>query len=85
MVKQWSSEIGLTLNLKKCKFIFIRRSLTACPGFTLCISIKLLDNTNNLKWDTHINNVLLSTNRRAFVFRTLKPILSSQELLFIYK
>lgn len=90
-VKQWSSEIGLTLNLKKCKFIFIRRSLTAChieiPGFTLCTSIKLLGVTfsNNLKWDTHINNVLLSTNRRAFAFRTLKPILSSHELLIIYK
>ncbi len=32
-VKQWSSEIGLTLNLKKCKFIFIRH--IEIPGFIL--------------------------------------------------
>ena len=90
-IKHRSLSVSLNLNLKKCKYLFVSCSRNSepivIPDFTFCTSLKLLGVyfCNNLKWDVHINSILVSASRRAYAFRVLKPNLSRLEIVQVYK
>ena len=48
------------------------------------ISILGVTFTDDLKWNKHFDNILLSATRRLYVIRTLKPYVSKEKLLEVF-
>jgi hypothetical protein len=86
----WSIEVGLQLNVGKCKTLVIPRS-TKCssihiPGIQTVKQITLLGVVFNDKWTwkEHIDKVVKVSSRRLFPLRVLKPYLNRYELRIAY-
>ena len=80
----WCREVGFLINYQKCKSLIIR-SRQEChhvllPDVKMVKSLKLLGVTfqENLAWNTHFDNVALSSSRR------LGALLSRNELKLVY-
>jgi hypothetical protein len=86
----WCSEMGLTINFKKCKSLALRGRQQCIPvqlnNVVTVKSLKLLGVTfqENLSWNMHFDNVVLSASRRLGGIRTLRPFLSCAELKTVY-
>ena len=86
----WSSAHGLKLNLGKCKFLWIPKSLNYPPPFipeiVAVTDLKLLGVyfTADLKWHKHIDYINKCASRRLYALRVLKPVLSHRQLLQVY-
>ena len=89
-ITTWSNPVGLDLNLKKCKYIFISSSSCGSPflipDFTYCDKILLLGVyfCNNLKWDMHFSHIRSVCSKRLYALRTLKSTLTVSELRNVY-
>ncbi len=89
-VKNWSAEVGLNLIFLKCKYFFVRSTANSLPvpipEFTFCHEIKLLGIifSDDLRWDRHFSLIRTICNRRLYAIRTLKSILSVNELRNVY-
>ena len=87
---QWSNDHGLPLNTRKCKSIFFRRTSSVhpptIPGVTQVTELKILGVTvqDDLRWNSHIDNVISSSSKRLYALRILAPLLSTEDLLKIY-
>ena len=87
----WSSSVGLRLNLRKSKHLFIPKSGSCDPPSIP--SIQLVENlrvlgvsfTSDLKWGHHLGNVHRLASSRMHALRILKPILDKAGLITIYK
>jgi hypothetical protein len=90
MLKIGSAEVGLNLNFLKCKYFFVRSTANSLPvpipEFTFCHEIKLLGIifSDDLRWDRHFSLIRTICNRRLYAIRTLKSILSVNELHNVY-
>jgi DNA-binding transcriptional regulator of glucitol operon len=92
----WSKDNNLTLNPSKCQALqvcFMRNppqpalSIGNVP-LNLVNSAKILGIwiQNDLKWDTHVHEMLKKVNRRLYMLRTLKRFgFNSNELSVVYK
>jgi len=86
----WTIDVGLQLNMGKCKTLVIPRS-TKCssiliPGIQTVKQITLLGVVFNdkLTWKEHIDKVVKISSRRLFPLRVLKPYLDRHELRNAY-
>ena len=86
----WSTDVGLSLNIKKCKSLLIPSSRNCnsvkLSGVTEVDSLKLLGVwiNWNLTWTKHIDNVVSTTSRRFFALRTLRPYMNKTDMKTIY-
>jgi hypothetical protein len=80
-IVQWAAVNRMILNLSKTKEIVFRRPSARrfhlpdpIPNVEQVITAKLLGVTfsNNLKFDSHINNILTICNQRCYLLRQLK-------------
>jgi hypothetical protein len=87
----WSKSVGLSLNLKKTKFLWIPRSPTFPPP---CVSdLSVVDQvrilgvlfTRDLKWDRHFDNIVKCCSKRLYALRVLRPLLKKDNLKLIYE
>ena len=87
----WTSAVGLQLNLKKSKLLWIPKASYCAPPSPP--EIPLVDNltilgvtlSSDLKWHTHTNRVHQIASRRLFAVRILRPFLSRSDLACVYK
>ena len=89
-MKNWSSSVGLQLNLAKCKSLWIPKS-TNCtvpdiPNVTASTEVKILGVTftQSLKWDRHFQNINKIASRRLYALRVLRPLLDPPNLARVY-
>jgi len=89
----WSESNYLPLNVSKCKVLDIvtkkslKLSCVSCSGsFSLPIvdNLKILGVTfsSNLKWNTHLNDVIRKASQRIFILRNLKRSSCPPKLIF---
>ena len=91
-IENWCSNTGLSLNVLKSKYIYIRTTSVpsnlpiAIQSIEECTSIKILGIhfCNDLKWDMHVNKIKSLTNSRFFAIRSLRPFVSKSDLCLIY-
>ena len=87
---RWSSQSGFSVNLKKCKSLFFRKSKVQSAihldKVTPVQSLKLLGMILNdsLTWNDHICNVTSIASKRMYALRILKPILPKHSLKMVY-
>ena len=87
----WSSSIGLQLNLRKCKHLFISNVSSCDPpliaDIQLVKELKILGVTftSDLKWNHHLGNVHRLASSRMHALRILKPIVDKAGLVAVYK
>jgi hypothetical protein len=86
----WSGEVGLKLNIKKCKALVIPKS-PACSGIQLhdvqfVNKITLLGVTFNASctWTDQVDKIVKTASRRLFPLRLMKPHLDHNELKTMY-
>ena len=89
-IKEKSESANLHLNVSKSKLLICSKS-SNCPTITIpgvenVSSLKLLGLTitNNIKWDTHIQDLLSKCSRRLYALRILKPICNNQQLSTVF-
>ena len=91
-IEDWCSIHGLVLNRDKTRLMVFGKS--GCPlnlptGLTVVSELKILGLTfqQNLKWDSHIDNVTKKASQRIFLLKKLKriPGVSKNDLLSVYK
>jgi len=87
----WSHSVGLTLNLRKTKLLWIPKS-PLCPPPSLPnvssvenLTILGVSLSNDLKWHTHLDKVSKVTSRRLYAIRTLRPFLPRNDLVCVYR
>ena len=89
-VIKWSISNKLILNESKSKTMFVKKN-TLC-GPKLLEGVELVDVLrilgvflrSNLSWDSHIDHLLQTANRRLYALRLLKPLTSADDLKLIY-
>ena len=86
----WSDEVGLPLNLSKCKILPIPRTKDFSPiclnSVTVVDELKLLgvtfDRKNN--WSRHVDLTVRSSSRNLFLVRSLRDALTPTSLVHVY-
>ena len=93
---QWCNVNNMSLNASKCNTMRIYFGKTPIPYQDLqlanhslnqvdCVKILGVLVQSNLKWDNHVNELLMKANRRMQMLRSLIPFhLPQQDLLTIY-
>ena len=87
----WCNSHGLSLNVDKTKVMVISKNVTLKGNLPMtCVdNCKILGVTfqDNLKWDSHIHNVVRAASCRIHVLRKLKelPSASKMDLRTIYE
>ena len=87
----WSRSVGLSLNLKKTKFLWIPRSLQSpppsLPDLPSADHVRILGVTfsRDLKWDCHFDAVTKLSSKRLYALRVLRPIMPKEDLRLIYQ
>ena len=87
---RWSTSVGLRLNTKKCKYLWIPKSTHCVPpvisDFSVVSELKILGVyfSSNLKWKKQIDYVNKRASCRLYALRVLKPCLDRTELIAIY-
>jgi hypothetical protein len=90
MVVNWSNEVGLLLNAKKCKTMLVPRTrdckVVYLPEVANVKTLPILGVTFNslCSWSEHMTKVARSASRRLFPLRLLKPLLDPPSLKVIY-
>ena len=94
---EWSKNNGFSLNPIKCKafqIYFGKKSVLDTSYYVsnvqlpIVSSVKLLGITlqSNLKWNSHITEIIKKVNKKLFMLRKLKVTgLNTDELIIIYK
>jgi hypothetical protein len=88
---QWSLSVGLTLNLRKTKLLWIpKSSLCSPPSLPSVSSVEILtilgvSLSSDLKWHAHLNRIAKITSRRLYAIRALRPFLSRNDLASVYR
>ena len=89
-ILSWSQNKGLKSNLSKSKTMFICKFASASPvtvpNIDFVQEIKLLGViiNNRLKRDSHIDHVTKLASRKLYALRTLRPLLSRDDLKAVY-
>ena len=96
-LNNWAMENLLSLNPSKCQTMQVYFGRREPPPTVYCISdfqlqqvshVKLLGVIlqNDLKWDSHIDDMIGKANRKLFMIRKLKQTgLTQKELVTVYK
>ena len=90
IITSWSKTNKMQLNLGKCQQMVIRRSrshpIATYDYIEVSPVINILGVTigENLNWNPHFDRVLLSANRRLYIIRSLKPLVSKEKLLEVF-
>ena len=86
----WSTEIGLQLNINKCKALVIPKSAMCSPihlpGVQFVSKVTLLGVIFNstCTWTDHVDRIVKTASRRLFPLRLMKPHLNANELKYVY-
>lgn len=86
----WSNDVGLPLNLGKCKSLLVKSSRicesVTLPGATEVSSLKLLGVwfSADYTWKLHIDYIISITSSRFYALRLLRQHLNKSELKCIY-
>ena len=86
----WSTNVGLRLNLRKCKLLWIPKSASlsrpVIPDIPSVDEVRILGVTftSDLKWDKHFDNVTKTAARRLYALRILRSCCSFDVLRHIY-
>lgn len=89
-VVNWSREIGLPLNTKKCKTMLIPRArdcqIVSLPEVQNVQTLTILGVTFNSRcsWSDHVERVARNASRKLFPLRLLKPHLDQKSLKLVY-
>ena len=91
-VIDWSSRMSLTINQRKCKCLIVQKAINcdrpsiSIPGVEMVASLKILGVTfcSTGAWSKHVDNVILTTSRRFYALRILRPILPNAALKTVY-
>ena len=87
----WSKSVGLTINLKKTKYLWIPRSPQSPPPSLPDLSsvdhVRILGVTfsSDLRWDRHFDAVVKISSRRLYALRVLSPIMCKEDLKVVYQ
>ena len=87
---QWSENMDLLINEKKCKSLIIRKS-PKCEELSLrCVkrvsTLNILGVTLNERgnWTSHVDTVTKTASRRLYALRILRPLLPDKSLRVTY-
>ena len=89
-VDSWCNSNGLQLNVSKTKVLIIsnakRKFSLVNVNITQCTQIKILGltYTDNLKWDTHVDNIIKKASRQIYILKKLRPYVCPSLLVQIY-
>ena len=87
----WSESVGLSLNLRKTKFLWIPRSShfppPSMPDLSPVDQVRILGVilSADLKWDSHFDAIVKCSSKRLYALRVLRPLLHSSDLQIIYQ
>ena len=87
---QWSREIGLPMNMQKCRCLTVKKfddcPSPPIPGIMVVDKLKVLGVTFNAKWalSNHIDQIISVASRRLYAMRILKQFMSKQQLKLTY-
>lgn len=87
---EWSSSVGLRLNLRKCKSLWIPKSpsftISSIPDITPVNQLKILGVhlTSDLKWTKQVTFINKVASSRMYALRVLKPLLDRTDMIRIY-
>ena len=87
---QWSSHIGLRLNLRKSKQLWIPKTSTFVPEYVpdifMASELRILGVyiTPDLKWTRHVEYICGIAARRLYALRILKPHLGVKKLTSVF-
>jgi hypothetical protein len=90
-ISNWSKSNGLSLNLKKTKWIWIPKSRVfpppSLPGLSPEEVVRILGVvfSSDLKWDCHFKTVVRCASKRLYALRVLRPILTKNDLKNVYQ
>lgn len=88
---EWSDAIGLSLNLRKTKFLWIPRApdfaVPCVPNLSPVEEVRILGVilSRDLKWDKHFDSIVKCCSRRLFALRILRPLLQKRDLIVVYQ
>ena len=90
-MEDWCGDKGLQLNKAKTKVMYVGKKLHEKPSFLQLEStntLRILGITlrNDLKWNTHIENVCKTAAKRMYILKQLKslPDVQKRDLLQVY-
>ena len=92
MIKTQITEMGLSINVSKSTQLCFNRSRDhrcsdfAASDFSWKDHVKILGFilTNTLSWDKQISATLLRASQRLYIIRTLKKVMTVQDLKLVY-
>lgn len=91
--RDWLNTNKLILNEDKTVFLqFLSKNKAPIPihfddiSINESFSVKFLGLTidNSLNWSSHISNICCKLSRTCFALRTLRPLLDTERLLYVY-
>lgn len=86
----WSTSIGLSLNLGKCKLLWIPKSVSVCPpvipDVQTVTELRILGVifSQDLNWNSHFDVISKSASRRLYALRILRSCCSFDVLKSVY-
>ena len=89
-IKQWTQDLKLTLNVKKTKSLFIKKTKSSTAIEFAEVSLvrehKILGITwsDDLSWRSHVETMTRTFSQRLYCLRVLKPCIEKDELMQIY-
>ena len=87
---RWSDSVGLRINPRKCKALWIPKSANAViptiPDFDIVNELRILGVvfTPDLKWNAHLRQTNKIVSKRLFGLRILRPIFDHASLVKVY-
>jgi len=83
----WCKENHIHLNTDKTQITTYRKNQTFNLHSMHSKEVKILGVTfcDNLKWDSHIDNIFKIASRRIYILKSLKKFAPRQDLVIIYK
>lgn len=87
--KNWCRDHCMQINVNKSKVMnvcFSRNPLSPVPLFENVATLKVLGLIFNCKlnWYDHLTTICLKVSKRLYILRVLKPLLSHDQLVFIF-
>lgn len=86
----WSNSMSLSINSRKSKCLSICKRFSSSafriPGIQSVETLCILGVTFNARgtWSTHVDNIIRCTSRRFYILRTLRPLISDNNLKMAY-